>query len=523
MPGPVWGGAGPRTSRPWLDLLEWRTRFLAECVSRQAGVLAKGSSWRIGLKVAGGDYAAVKGTDLGRTLRMCPAKVRERVDVHFTNGHSLSQVIYAHDLCTAFASGRLIVENDGNRYGRTELAKIALNALLGGAAEYDFSHLGHLTGGPPGEKPTDSAKTLRSVRLLLERYGSVRRPATAIALLHSNRSSHIRAPNYTNHDVDYVYDSALSNSAPPDSRAFDWGRWLGMPDVVGESHVRAGRLDSRKMIVLPNLSHTLLPEDVALGLKRWVEAGGTLVLFGSGRTLVDTRAGAVRWDLLPAATPTRPLSGSLKRAGEPRATVPARSGGRGVAPKNLPPNWLALWKQGSGMIAVMQRNLGKGRLVLFPDPIRRGNDAPKDGFWGSTVPQILLAEAVKNGCPPAFTMVNATTDSPAPVLAARYLGVYPATGRHVFAAGAFDGRSESVEIGMTGPAGGEAEWVFVDLPDLTATDVRASKPLKVERSAPTQAGRYRDPTNTEKRPGVLIPFSVVRCSTRGLIRVRPNG
>jgi len=99
----------------------------------------------------------------------------------------------------------------------------------------------------------------------------------------------------------------------------------------------------------------------------------------------------------------------------------------------------------------------------------------------------------------------------------------PPTGRHVFAAGAFDGRSGAVDIAMTGLPEGEAEWAFVDLPDVTAENAVTGAPLEVKRSAPTQAARYRDPTNLERRPGILIPWSIVRCRTPDRIRVRPNG
>lgn len=526
-------GAGRRDDNAWLDLMEWRTEYIARLMIERFHLVAEGLDCQVAYMCSVGDNSAIWGSNSDTIVAECADL--KRFVWHMTNGHSLADLKYATTLARQYRLERVITENDGGRYGRTEIAKIVLNMLLAGANEYTFSYDKHLADATPDSALTESARALVDARTLLTRVQA--KPARkGIAFLKSRTTARVRAPRYLNHDVAHVYDGALINTGESDPTSLDWGRRLELPDVLGERAILDGGLDERRLLILPNTSYTVLPRAVRDRILTWVEQGGALVVFGAegfAYALEDApRAPGQSRCVRVADWPTVSVQegvGALLPTAAGRAIVDDRPWCLLAAPapvwaSALSEGWQPLFADRDGRCAVAERQVGKGRIVLFAGVVPNARQERMDVFFRSAAPLLLRALAEAAGCSFSFSMFE---DGPEPArmvfpLAADYLGRDAKTGRHLFVMGAFDASAPRVRFVPNPALTGAAEILLVDIADAAASavgtaaaDVPAA--VTVTRSRPSPYEAYVDPTNREAAGGHLIPWTSVEFSAPGAL------
>jgi hypothetical protein len=299
----------------WLDLMAWRREYLAGLVGDQARHFEGIPGMQLGIKVAVGDYAAVHGVDSGLTVSRCAG---EHVDIHCTNVHAISDVMYADTLARRYGSGFLIVENDGNRYSVPETRKALTVALLTGADMFSYAYDAHLL--DRAGNPTDAGRALENATRILA--ANRRKPVPSpVAFLHSVTTTGYRSPTYRNHAVARCYDSLLVNGADPQALGrLDWGQALGWPGVIGEQCIRDGALDALKMVIIPGEPDTLLPAEVWERLADYANAGGRLVVLGAMHAWEDREVRQLDLESIDRVTLMEPLPGGHGRVADPRWT-----------------------------------------------------------------------------------------------------------------------------------------------------------------------------------------------------------
>jgi hypothetical protein len=491
--------------------MQWRVEYLSRTVAREMHTLGQNAGYRLGLKVSWGDCAARNATHTAGILSR--SRDLEKIDLHTTNPHSLSDLRYAANLARRYGAGRLIVENDGNRYGRTEVAKILFAFLLNGADEFNFAYHAHLLHAPPSWQPSETWRVLYGTRALFDRYTLTAVPSGA-AFLQSESTRFVRAPGYLCRDVAVVYDTVFVNAVGPAEGVFAWGRSLGFPDVTGEQAVLDGDLEGRRFLVLPATAVTLLPATVTRRLEAWIEAGGTMVVFGGRESVsvrrerpTDSRA-CEPWPLLAGLPEPGTATEGWSVADTPRQ-----------GPEQAPASWRATdlaeawtpWaRDADGGAVAARRPVGRGALLVFPwyVPVRTMEAPAQARFLQDVVPAMLQDLALESGVAPSVRVHDSRTGKPSHALAVGYAGQDRDSGTHVFVAGGYDQTTPvlRLELGSAGTLQGEAELILVDL-DRVAVRGGASG---VESLAASQAEVYRDPTNTERFKGRSIPCTVIR-------------
>ena len=271
----------------------------------------------------------------------------------------------------------------------------------------------------------------------------------------------MRAPRYENRDVARAYDSALSNGPEPTDGQFNWARWLDYPDVTGEQLVLDGDLEGRCMLVIPNSSLTVLPENVHARILEWVEAGGDcclwrgwLCLQGAPRSQPNPAAGGVcgvRNGLCRAAGAAGPVlvtPAGREIFGGIADSVTSGCGGCPAWGGALPTGWTALLKDEAGQAVLASRRMAPAAWLSLP------------GLSRNSPAVVLPARSIRRpcrncsvhwpggrGCSLPFEVfaVDGQTTRPAVPLA---LGLRRARSedRHPFVAGAYDESASGVRI-----------------------------------------------------------------------------
>ncbi len=497
----------------WLDLMTWRTEYLVKLVAEQIRVLANDFHGAVALKYSVGDYSAFQGTDSAALVALC--RDVPKLALHCTNGHSISELVYANGLRRFYGAARVITENDGERYGRTELARIALNVLMSGTDELNFAHHVHLLN--LGRKATETARSLLDVKALLTAYKGVP-PRSDIAFFHSSSTRFIRAPYYRNRDVSHVYEASLANGGMPDVWGFSWARWLCLPDVINEHLVMDGDLEGRRVVILPNTWATALAGAAYDRLMGWVEEGGVLIGFGGNALAyrINPPGAAPRverledWSMPDGVLSPGPLS--LTGAGTsiigPHAvalTSPAH-----VWERSPHPDWEAVAVDNRGRPALARKKMGKGFVYLFPQPVPGARGADADPYYAHDVPMVLRAVAEAHGCTLPYRF-----GIPAAPLAIRYTGRDQTTGKHLFVGGAWDASAKLFEAATAPAIEGPGEILLVDLPFAEASLRPGSISVETEHVYPSQHGEppshaaeYRDPTNMGAAFHTHVPWTV---------------
>lgn len=526
-------GAAFRCDNAWLDLMEWRTEYIAQLMIDRFHRVAEGLNCQVAYMCSVGDSSAIWGSNSDKIVAECADL--KRLVWHMTNGHCLADLKYATTLARQYGLERVITENDGARYGRTEIAKIVLNMLLAGAAEYNFSYDKHLVDATPDSSLTESARALVDARALLTRTKA--KPARkAIAFLKSHTTARVRAPRYLNRDVAHVYDGALINTGEPDPWSLDWARHLELPDVLGERAILDGGLDGRRLLIIPNTSYTVLPRAVRDRILAWVQGGGSLAVFGADGFAYALEATApapghsrcVRVADWPAV-PVQDGEGTLAATGDGRPIVDERPWSRldaaaVVWTSALGEGWLPLFTDRAGRCAIAERRLGQGHIVLFAGAVPSTRPERTELFFRHAAPLLLRALAETAGCSFSFSMFEdaAATSRLAFPLAADYLGRDATTGRHLFVMGAYDASVPRVRFVPNPALKGDAEILLVDIASVRADaegggDKAVAPAVRVVCSRPSPYENYADPTNREAAGGCLIPWTSVEFSAPSVL------
>jgi hypothetical protein len=419
-----------------------------------------------------------------------------------------------------FGIKHFICENDGERYGRSEFAKIALNALLAGVDEYNFAHERLLFHADAAQRTSEIARIVGEVGKLLDRNSTqpVRSP---IAFLHSRTTDSVRAPHYWNFDVPHVYDAALGNGARPEVQGYSWARYLGLPDVIGEDHLSRGGLEGVRMLILPNTSLTLLPDKAAEQIDAWIQSGGVLVVFG---------ADGYRWRLHPPTMDRPDRIDQLNDWNFPavitstalqafNSIVPSRMlsvGPHSVWNGSLPEDWTPILIDDQGAVACAWQVKGNGGILLFPGPIpQEMYPSIQDIFYARTVPLFLMEFLESRGISPVVQ--QETTDgracctgaceaNPVIAMALGQVELDEPDGCYRFVAGAYDGSVPRVRLSFDEKLKGPAELLLVDMEHVAAHSINGAT-VEVTCSKPDQATIYSSPYH---RDTALIPITTVR-------------
>ena len=512
----------------WLDFMEWRRGYLTNLIATPLRIVGGRAGKEAGVKISWGDTSAWHGTDTAAIYSQV-ADVGE-LFLHSTDVHSAADLAYADVIVRRYHLRELVAENDGNRYGRTEIAKSVLNCLLAGASMFNFAWIAHLT--DAASMPTESYRALVSAREAIAAVPRVAPPISPIAFLHSTTTREMRAPRYVNKDAQLVYDALLQNERPWHEACYSWARYLGMPDVTGEQLILDGDLEGRKVIVIPNTSVTLLPSPVRARLMSWVEEGGVVVGFGSGslgweKAPAEERQGPACRQLTGLPNDASTLSSGPFQATAvghelfgtrqwalPTSPVPVWS-------RPLPKSWEALITDGAGRVAMAREKKGRGALILFPQAVPEVAD--DSGFYQATVPLLLRAVAENHRCLFSFEITApGLADRPAAPLAVKYLGTDSRDGAALFVGGADDRSCEKWRFDARACGARKVRLILIDLPDVVASFGEGSGRVRVIDNVPGQGRSYFDPTNMEATTHSLIPVKIFEFDASRTLLVRTS-
>ena len=508
---------------PWLDFMQWRRDYLIEAITGELEVLGVDTKWEVSFKYSHGDTSMAQGTDSAAIVSQLTHL--PRLSLHMTNAHSLSDLRYTMNHARLYGIDRVLTENDGNRYTRAELIKITLTGLLSGIDTFNFSSFRHLLN--TGYQATEVPQSLRDLSRILSEYNSIehasRTDKHGIAFFHSNSSSWIRPPHYTNHDVTRIYDVALSNGPGPEVRYLDWARYLNNPDVIGEEHIRDGDLTGRRLLVVPNSGRTLFPQDVYATVLDWVKKGGTLVVFGAeGFTwqypvsLESTQAERILQSY-DAPTGAVGISSGNVRAAEGIQNIdwlsPVISSKIPILHTDtLPASWESILIDDNMNPALLRYLLGDGQIYLYASPVPEHGEVQFDNFFRFEVPMQLRSLAQSLGCEFTWDQHPVSNDIlRTPQLNIGYIGIHPVSKDAVYVAGAYTGDPGVLTLSFTAPRG-ETRGILliVDTPGIRITSDDPDLQISSNEIPPYR--RYQDPTNLERDESSLIPLTQVHFS-----------
>ncbi len=510
---------------PWLDFMQWRRDYLIEAIADELEVLGTDTTWEVSLKYSHGDTSMTQGTDSAAIVSRLTHL--PHLSLHMTNAHSLSDLRYTMNHAQLYGVDRVLTENDGNRYTRSELIKITLTGLLSGIDTYNFSSYRHLLN--TGYQATEVPQSLRDLtRILSEFHGVTFAPRSGkndIAFFHSNSSTWARPPHYTNHDVSRVYDAALSNGPGPEVRSFDWARYLYNPDVIGEQHICDGDLSGRRLLVVPNSGLTLFPHDVYASILDWVKQGGNLVVFGvdgfawhyHASPETDHTDSVVHSSEVPIGV-LDVASGNVRAVEEAQnidwlcpvdsSSIPT------LQTEALPTNWETILEDEKKNPALLRYMLGDGQIYLYASPVPRHGELRFDDFFRFVVPMQLQHLAQSLGCDFTYEIQPVNKDIlRTPQLNIGYIGRHHETKDALYVAGAYTGDPGAITLSFTAPHDEtRGMLLIVDTPGIRITSDDPS--MKVLRNDIPPYRLYQDPTNLERDESSLIPLTQVHFSLK---------
>jgi len=498
LPKPRRNASAPYLETSWIDFTSWRSDHLSTEVAMRLRALSDGVKYQTGIMFSVGDYSATWATDSVSTLAL--AGPLPRLALHCTNGHSLCDLRMMRSNDRRFNAERFICENDGERYTRTEIAKIGLNALLAGVDEFNYSHL-RLLHHADSVHVSETAQAVREVGDMLRAYAS-HPPKSRISFLHSRTTSTIRAPHYWNLDVPHVFDAALGDGARPEVQCYSWARYLGIPDVIGEGHISIGGLHDVALLIVPNTSTTLLPEGVAKYIDEWIEDGGVRTVFGADGYRLQLREPSSKsrdrfYRLAGREFPstTAPVAVSLLDGLPIPRMANAQPTACPVWDGPLPQGWEPLLKTADGSIACAWRRREAGGIIHFPNPVPlEAYPNALDRYYAEVIPLLLRS------------VMEALDGTASAALAVGRTSVSDGSTPHRFVGGAFDGSVARVRLVFDASIAGPAELVLVDLDRVVARSTSGA-PVTVTYSKAEPASIYSDPTGRDR---ALIPLTVIR-------------
>ncbi len=427
----------------WSAFCRWRDEHLAELARQLMSHARRETERPLGLRLSPAYAESAAGPFVGRLL----SALRDPgVSFAIIDGaHTLADVRYLDSARRFHGISSLIAFNRPWRAGMLEIRKMGLTALLGGCDGAGFSGpLDSPSATPPlipadadtalsGPVPDRAAigegpALLRDIGRVLGAW-NLDRPPGKVAFLQSAFTAMLRAPAYSNHDVRNVYDDLLSERF----HLAAWAPALGCPDIIDEQMILDGRLETLRLLVVPNTSYTVVPDEVLARLAAWIDAGGWLATCGSGCFLdrLDDRgvvsrgnAGdAAEWlgglgsgTILEKSTIEPGTAGgySLDRrggewlgmdmpAGEPAGCVSAVSF---HTPESTAASWTPILsdERGRWMLAAVRR--GAGGLLVCTEPVPSadiwtgrlvGGRAENVSFFRRAYPRLLQALARRIG------------------------------------------------------------------------------------------------------------------------------
>ncbi len=347
--GPQAGPDGIDTRTAWSDFMHWYTGWLEEVTRRELIAARRETDKPLAVMMGGPKVGPSQGIALGNIGPI--VKLLGQVRPAFlsdTDSQTLFSCRYTRAACSQYGVDQSL-ENVGPPYLQVfHQYDTLLNVLACGG---DAAHLAHW--GELYDTSTWFGRTWARLAPLLGRYRTHYRKSDA-ALFHSYMTSWYR-PDRSNTDALRLYDST-NTLWHPDRGYPSWGRVLGSPDVVDDVMIEDGALDGRKLLVIPNSSVTVTSRKAVEAIRRFVEAGGTLIGFGPGC-------------LAYTVEPDRSLE-----KGDTILFAPTSGANSMVSP-------------------FFQQKLGKGRVVLFPTPADPVHERP----FCEEAMRLLAAEAEKAG------------------------------------------------------------------------------------------------------------------------------
>ena len=161
MPEPRRASKEAHLDTAWLDLMEFRADYLRSAMTAEIDVQERFAG-EVGLLYSHGDCSATQAVNTAALVAGCPRP--SGLVLHMTNAHSIADIKYTAAIAQHYGVRGRLVENDGNRFGRTEIAKITLNCLLSGGTGFNFSSFSHFLDAT--EQKTDSARALMGAVVL---------------------------------------------------------------------------------------------------------------------------------------------------------------------------------------------------------------------------------------------------------------------------------------------------------------------------------------------------------------------
>jgi len=514
----------------WSAFCRWRderlTTFACELVS-----LARSQTERpLGIRLPSGYAESAGGPFVGRLLS---AMRGPGLSFAILDGaHTLADVRYVDSARRFYGVAALAAFNEPWRSGLLEVRKMGLIALLGGCDVLGFS-------GPPASavampsgisadaatpssgslaaawSPGDAPAQLRDIGRVLGAW-SLQRPPGRVAFLQSAFTAMLRAPAYGNHDVRNVYDDLLSGHF----HLAAWAPALGCPDIIDEQMILEGRLETLRVLIVPNTSYTVVPDEVLRRLAAWIEAGGWLVTCGPGCFLdrLDDRGVVQRGDRGVAAEWLGGLaSGTV--LGESVVEV-ATAGGYGVdprgtewlgmdgpapdpagcvwgfsfqTPESTPGRWTPVLSDGRGRWVLAAIHRGAGGLLVCTEPVPlvdlwtgrpAGGRIENIAFFRRDFPRLLQALARRVGADDFAAGEN---------IRLTCCGRDRRRGRWVFAGLIAEPSSTTARITLPGGMAGEAEMILLGR---QISAVAWSDGTPVSFAQPPERELYRDPAGT---------------------------
>ena len=391
--GPQAGPEGIDTRTAWSDFMHWYTWWLEEVTRRELVAARRETDKPLAVMMGGPKVGPSQGIALGNVGPI--VRLLGQVRPSFfndTDAQTLFSCRYTRAACSQYGVD-LMLENVGPPYLQVfHQYDMALNVLACGG---DIAHLAHW--GELYDANTWFGRTWAGLAPLLHRYRTSYMKSDA-ALFHSYMTSWYR-PDRSNADALRLYDST-NTLWYPDRGYASWGRALGSPDVVDDAMVEDGALAGRRLLVIPNSSVTVTSRKAVDAIRRWVEAGGTLVGFGPG-CLAYT---------VEADRSVRPTPGMAGLVTEDRVAELAEH-----APTNSTPMFV-------------EQQVGRGRAVVFLTPANPAQDVIDEKPFTEEAMQLLAMAAHQAG---VRTWCRGDVDNRINLM---YAGKDASSGKHLFVA-----------------------------------------------------------------------------------------
>ncbi len=513
----------------WSAFCRWREERLAAFACELVSLARSQTERPLGIRLPSGYAESAGGPYVGHLLSAMRGRGLSFAIID--GAHTLADVRYLDSVRRFYGVGALAAFNEPWRSGMPEIRKMGLISLLGGCDVLGFCGLlapavtpsgisaeaatplsGSLSG---GSAPGDGPALLRDIGRVLGAW-SLQRPPGRVAFLQSAFTAMLRASAYSNPDVRNVYDDLLSEHF----HLAAWAPSLGCPDIIDEQMILEGRLETLRVLIVPNTSYTVVPDEVLRRLAAWIEAGGWLVTCGPGcfldrlddRGVVRRGDGGVAAEWLGGLASGTVLAESVVEVGT--------AGGYGVDPRGSewlgmdgptadpagcvwgfsfqtpdasPGRWVPILSDGRGrwVLAAIQR--GAGGLLVCTEPVPlvdlwtgrpAGGRAENIPFFRRDLPRLLQALARRVGADDFAAGEN---------IRVTCCGRDRKRGRWVFAGLIAEPSSTTARITLPAGMAGEAELILFGR-QVSAAGWSDGTPLSFVQ--PPERELYRDPAGT---------------------------